>query len=232
MKVMIVEDERPIRNFVRINLKRQGIVVVEAESGEEAMEAVEREKDIDIALLDIQLPAISGLDVCRMLRRSFPKMGIIMLTALTQEEDLVAALEMGADDYICKPFSPTELLARINALYRRLHPVAYEMGGQLQSGIFVLSAKERKLWKNGIEVELTPTEYALMKLFLEHADASLSRDDILNAVWGQDYTGEVKTVDVHMRRLRNKIEDDPSHPHWIHTVWGHGYKWSSQYEEH
>lgn len=229
MKVLIVEDEPSIRDFIRINLQRQHIAVVEAASGEEAMERVEKEKNIDVAVLDIQLPAISGLDVCRMLRRSFPRMGIIMLTARTQDEDRVRGLETGADDYVCKPFSPAELVARIQALYRRMHPAAFEAGDELRSGPFLLSSRERKLWKEGQELTLTPIEYALMKLFLEHAEASLSRDDILTAVWGQDYPGEAKTVDVHMRRLRNKIEDDASQPQWIHTVWGHGYKWSQQH---
>lgn len=224
MKVLILEDEESIRGFVRINLKREGFQVAEAETGEEAMQIVERERDVDIALLDVNLPTISGFDVCRMLRRSFPRMGIIMLTAKTQDTDRVMGLDLGADDYLCKPFSPAELTARIKALYRRMHPAAYEQEDILVSGPFSLSPKERKLDKNGKEIELTPIEYAMMKLFLENENASLSRDDILNRVWGQDYIGDGKTVDVNIRRLRQKIEDRPSRPEWIETVWGFGYR--------
>ncbi|MNI04325.1 Alkaline phosphatase synthesis transcriptional regulatory protein PhoP [compost metagenome] len=228
MKVLILEDEESIRSFIRVNLKRQDIQVVEASTGEEAINRIEKERDIDIAVLDVGLPTISGFDVCRILRRSFPRLGIIMLTARTQDVDRVLGLEGGADDYVCKPFSPTELIARLRALYRRMHATAFEQEGKLSSGPFTLSSTERKLWKLDQEIELTPTEYALVKLFLEHVNISFSRDQILNEVWGNDYPGEYKTVDVNIRRLRSKLEDDPSVPCWIETVWGTGYRWKEE----
>lgn len=226
MKVLLLEDEESIRGFVRINLKRSGMEVVEAETGEEALQLAERETDIDIALLDVMLPTISGFDVCRELRRTYPRMGIIMLTAKAQDTDKVEGLELGADDYVAKPFSPIELVARVKALHRRLQPEQTEQDvNGLVSGPFVLKLDERKLFKNDRELDLTPTEFALIKLLLEHAGKSVSRDDILNNVWGRHYMGDLKIVDVNIRRIRKKIEDDSSCPAFIETVWGYGYLW-------
>ena len=223
-KVMVLEDEASIRSFIVINLRRAGYEVVEAESGEEALEKLKLHSDVRVALLDIMLPGIDGFEVCRRIRASNKQMGIIMLTARTQEMDKVTGLMTGADDYVTKPFSPAELTARIDALYRRI-------GGSentedvLSSGPFVLHLRSRTLDKNSDHIRLTQTEFAIMKLFMENPGRALSREEILHAVWGADYNGEVKIVDVNIRRLRMKVEDEPSHPTHIMTVWGYGYRW-------
>ena len=223
-KVMILEDEVSIRSFVVINLKRAGYEVVEAGTGEEALELLKANPDVGVAILDIMLPGIDGFEVCRSIRATDKKIGIIMLTARSQEMDKITGLMTGADDYVTKPFSPAELLARVDALYRRI-------GGSentedvLSSGPFVLHLRSRTLDKNSEHIRLTQTEFAIMKLFMENPGRALSREDILHAVWGADYNGEVKIVDVNIRRLRIKIEDDATEPEYITTVWGYGYKW-------
>ena len=223
-KVMILEDEVSIRSFVVINLKRAGYEVVEAGTGEEALELLKANPDVGVAILDIMLPGIDGFEVCRSIRATDKKIGIIMLTARSQEMDKITGLMTGADDYVTKPFSPAELLARVDALYRRI-------GGSentedvLSSGPFVLHLHSRTLDKNSDHIRLTQTEFAIMKLFMENPGRALSREEILHAVWGADYNGEVKIVDVNIRRLRIKIEDDATEPEYITTVWGYGYKW-------
>ena len=223
-KVLILEDEVSIRSFVVINLKRAGYEVVEAGTGEEALELLKVNPDVGVAILDIMLPGIDGFEVCRNIRATDKKIGIIMLTARSQEMDKITGLMTGADDYVTKPFSPAELLARVDALYRRI-------GGSentedvLSSGPFVLHLRSRTLDKNSDHIRLTQTEFAIMKLFMENPGRALSREDILHAVWGADYNGEVKIVDVNIRRLRIKIEDDATEPEYITTVWGYGYKW-------
>lgn len=223
-KVLVLEDESSIRSFIVINLIRAGYEVVEAETGEEALEKLSENPDVRVTLLDIMLPGIDGFEVCRRVRAAYPHIGIIMLTARSQEMDKVTGLMTGADDYVTKPFSPAELLARVDALYRRI-------GGSentedvLSSGPFVLHLRSRTLDKNSDHIRLTQTEFAIMKLFMENPGRALSREDILHAVWGADYNGEVKIVDVNIRRLRIKIEDDATEPEYITTVWGYGYKW-------
>ena len=223
-KVLILEDEVSIRSFVVINLKRAGYEVVEAGTGEEALELLKVNPDVGVAILDIMLPGIDGFEVCRNIRATDKKIGIIMLTARSQEMDKITGLMTGADDYMTKPFSPAELTARIDALYRRI-------GGSentedvLSSGPFVLHLRSRTLDKNSDHIRLTQTEFAIMKLFMENPGRTLSREDILHAVWGADYNGEVKIVDVNIRRLRIKIEDDPAEPSHIVTVRGYGYMW-------
>lgn len=223
-KVLVLEDESSIRSFIVINLIRAGYEVVEAETGEEALEKLSENPDVRVTLLDIMLPGIDGFEVCRRVRAAYPHIGIIMLTARSQEMDKVTGLMTGADDYVTKPFSPAELLARVDALYRRI-------GGSentedvLSSGPFVLHLRSRTLDKNSEHIRLTQTEFAIMKLFMENPGRALSREDILHAVWGADYNGEVKIVDVNIRRLRIKIEDDATEPEYITTVWGYGYKW-------
>ena len=225
-KVLVLEDESSIRSFVVINLKRSGYEPIEAETGEQALEQLKQNPDIKVALLDVMLPDIDGFEVCRRLRASGSKIGIIMLTARSQEMDKVTGLMTGADDYVTKPFSPAELTARIDALYRR-------MGGEgdnseeIVSGPFKLNIKNRTLEKNGSRIKLTQVEYAIIKMFMENPGKALSREDILNAVWGRDYFGELKIVDVNIRRLRIKIEDDATNPIYITTIWGYGYKWES-----
>jgi len=227
MKVLLLEDEKSIRDFVRINLKREGYAVVEAATGEEALEIAESQADIDIAILDVMLPGIDGFEVCGRLRKKYPRLGIIMLTAKSQELDKVMGLEFGADDYVGKPFSPAELLARIKALHRRLAPVTIieEHRNEIDISPFTLLLDERKLIRGDQEIVLTPKEFAIIKLLAENANKAISRDEILTAVWGQFFIGDLKIVDVNIRRIRQKIEQDPAHPAFLETVWGYGYLW-------
>ena len=226
-KVLVLEDEANIRGFIVINLRRAGYEVIEAESGEEALEKLKAQKDIRVALLDVMLPGIDGVEVCRRLRAHDATIGIIMLTARSQEMDKVTGLMTGADDYVTKPFSPAELTARVDALMRRSGGMAEpeEREDELSSPPFVLNLRNRTLEKNGQRVKLTQVEYGLMKLFMENPGKALSREEILDTVWGHDYFGELKIVDVNIRRLRLKIEDDTANHTYITTVWGFGYKW-------
>lgn len=226
-KVLVLEDEPSIRSFVVINLQRVGYEVVEAEAGEEALRLLREQPDIGIALLDIMLPDIDGFEVCRRIRGTGSKIGIIMLTSKTQEVDRVTGLMTGADDYVTKPFSPTELIARIDALYRRIGDTVTEDPTRLVSGPFVLNTHNRTLEKNGEKLRLTQVEYTIVKYFMDNPGRAISREDMLAAVWGSEYFGEYKIVDVNVRRLRLKIEDDPAFPTYIQTVWGYGYKWGN-----
>ena len=226
-KVLILEDEINIRSFVVINLKRAGYHAIEAGTGEEALERLRENPDIGVAILDIMLPDIDGFEVCRRIRANNKQIGIIMLTARTQEMDKVTGLMTGADDYVTKPFSPAELTARIDALYRRL---GADNGADLEvlaQGSFVMNTRNHTLEKNGSRIRLTQVEYSILKLFMLNPGRSLSREEILSAVWGRDYEGELKIVDVNIRRLRIKIEDDTANPTYITTVWGFGYKWGA-----
>jgi len=225
-KILVIEDEDSIRSFVVINLKRAGYAVVEAASGEEAFDVLTQNPDVRLMLVDLMLPGIDGYEICRRIRAKGSNMGIIMLTARSQEMDKVTGLMMGADDYITKPFSPAELTARIDALMRRLGG-GNEGIDEVQSGPFVLNRKSRTLNKNDTRIEVTQVEYMIMKTFLENPGRAMSRDEILKAVWGSDYYGDLKIVDVNIRRLRLKIEEDPAQPHYICTVWGFGYKWDA-----
>ena len=226
-KVLGLEDEENIRSFVVINLKRAGYQTVEAGTGEEALAAVQDDPDIKVALLDIMLPGIDGFEVCRRLRAMDNKIGIIMLTARTQEMDKVTGLMTGADDYVTKPFSPAELTARVDALFRRTGGVPVRDADELSQPPFLLNTRNRTLEKNGKRVKLTQVEYSIVKLFMENAGKALSREEILEAVWGKEYLGELKIVDVNIRRLRIKLEDDPQNPAHISTVWGYGYEWET-----
>jgi len=226
-KVLILEDEVSIRSFVVINLSRAGYDVIEAGSGEEALEQLRRNPDTGVAIFDINLPGMDGFEVCRTVRANNKSIGIIMLTARTQEMDKVTGLMTGADDYVTKPFSPAELLARVDALYRRLGGESTASTEELRQGPFVLNTRNRTLEKGGEKIKLTQVEYSIVKLFMQNPGRALSREDILAAVWGRDYDGELKIVDVNIRRLRIKIEDDTSNPVYITTVWGYGYKWGA-----
>jgi DNA-binding response OmpR family regulator len=224
-KILVLEDEISIRSFVVINLNRAGYKVIEAGTGAEAFEQLRLHPDIKVAILDIMLPDTDGFEVCRKIRTSDPNIGIVMLTARTQEMDKVTGLMTGADDYVTKPFSPAELTARIDALFRRTGASAQEEAGELVQGPFRLSINNRSLEKEGERIKLTQVEYSIMKMFMDNPGKALSREDILNTVWGRDYFGELKIADVNIRRLRIKIEDDPTNPVYITTVWGYGYKW-------
>ncbi|MBR3293381.1 MAG: response regulator transcription factor [Oscillospiraceae bacterium] len=224
-KILVLEDEANIRSFVVINLRRSGFEPIEAENGMMALEKLKVNPDICLALLDVMLPDIDGFEVCRRIRATGSKMGIIMLTAKDQEIDKVTGLMTGADDYVTKPFSPAELTARVDALIRRLGIDDEKASNEIVSGPFLLNTRNRTLEKGGQRLKLTQIEYLLMRLFMENPGKAMSREDILAAVWGSDFTGELKTVDVNIRRLRIKIEADPTEPEFLTTVWGYGYKW-------
>ena len=230
-KILIVEDEEAIRSFEAINLKRVGYTTVEAGSGEEALQIYDAEPDFDIALLDISMPGMDGFALCTELRKRSQTLGITMLTARTQEMDKISGLMLGADDYITKPFSPTELLARVDSLYRRVgmnNTVAPIPTDEIKLGDFVLNMRRHTLQKKGKDIELTQVEFQIIEYFFTNPDMALDRTDILNKVWGESYFGEEKIVDVNIRRLRMKIEDEPSAPKHLVTVWGMGYKWNSE----
>ena len=225
-KILVLEDEDNIRSFVIINLRRNGYEPIEAATGQQALERLKVNPDICLALLDVMLPDIDGFEVCRRIRAGGSKIGIIMLTAKSQEIDKVTGLMTGADDYITKPFSPAELIARVDALIRRLGVDEAEKDSvEVRSGPFLLNSRNRTLEKNGSRLKLTQIEYLLVTLCMANPGRAMSRDEILKAVWGADFDGELKTVDVNIRRLRMKIEDDPTEPEYLTTVWGYGYKW-------
>ena len=215
-----------------INLKRSGYDVVEAENGEEAINKYEEENgNIDVAVLDIMMPLKDGLEVCKYLRAKSSKIGIIMLTAKTQEMDKVTGLLVGADDYVTKPFSPSELMARVDAVYRRVsimnenEKAAVANPDLTTVGDFSLDYRDRILYKNGSPIELTQIEFQLLDYLFKNPDVTLSRSDILNKVWGDGYFVDDKVVDVNIHRLRNKVEDEPTQPKHLITIWGRGYKW-------
>ena len=226
-KVLILEDEENIRSFVVINLQRAGYVTLEAATGQEALDILREHGDIDVAVLDIMLPDIDGFEVCRRIRASNKRMGIIMLTARAQEMDQVTGLMTGADDYVTKPFSPAELTARLDALVCRVRGDSVAVNELMSHGPFILNTRNRTLEKYGERIRLTQVEYAIIKLFMQNPGRALSREEILSSVWGREYEGELKIVDVNIRRLRIKLEDNPNIPTYITTVWGFGYKWGS-----
>ena len=226
-KVLIMEDEVNIRPFVVINLKRAGYEAIEAGTGLEALDRLDEHPDIGVAILDINVPEIDGFEVCRRIRATNKQIGIIMLTARTQEMDKVTGLMTGADDYVTKPFSPAELTARIDALYRRIGGNGGAASEMLTQGPFVMNTRNHTLEKAGTRIKLTQVEYSIVKLFMSNPGKAVSREEILSTVWGKDYLGELKIVDVNIRRLRIKIEDDTANPTYITTVWGFGYKWGA-----
>lgn len=231
-RILVAEDERSIREFIVINLVRNGFDVVEADNGETALRLYdENNGNFDVALLDIMMPKVDGLEVCKQLRKKSSTLGIIILTAKTQEMDKVTGLLVGADDYVTKPFSTSELMARVDAVYRRVTvnrvyaEQSREKGNSIELGEFVLNLRSRSLTKNSKQIELTQVEFQIMEYFFTHPDVPLERGEILKNVWGNMYYGDDKVVDVNIRRLRMKVEDDPSSPRHLTTIWGVGYKW-------
>lgn len=224
IKILIVEDEKPILEFINLNLKMSGFETLEASTGEEALELIKKEHP-NIVLLDIMLPGIDGFEVCKRIRQNMPETAIIMLTARGQDIDKVMGLETGADDYIVKPFNPLELIARIRALTRRMKIVNIMEHMPVSIGPFRLDNDTKNIYKDEAPLDLTPREYNLLKILIENSGKALSRDELLNLAWGEDYFGDTKTLDVHIRRLREKIENSPSEPQYIITVWGYGYMW-------
>lgn len=221
-KILIIEDEESIRGFLKINLKRNGYEVIEADNGELGVKLALKEKPA-IIILDVMLPGIDGFKVCKIIRNEDEKVGIIMLTAKSQYLDKIMGLEYGADDYIIKPFNPMELLLRIKALLRRISD--YEEKKGIIQGKFKLDIYAKRIFKNNKEIDLTPKEYSIIKLFIENPNKAFSRDELMDLVWGEDYIGDPKIVDVNIRRLRSKIECSSLNEKFIETIWGFGYRW-------
>ena len=235
VRVLVVEDEANIRDMIALNLRHAGMEVVEAESAEAALPLLAQKPGCDAAILDVMLPGMNGFSLCETIRRTDQQIGIIILSAKGQEQDKIRGLSIGADDYMTKPFSVSELLARVEALCRRVIRTKEGDGrgesrentplGTLTSGEFVLDENRRVLLKAGQPIELTQVEFQIMELFFRNPGTALVREKILKGVWGENYFGDVKIVDVNIRRLRMKVEDEPSHPAHILTVWGYGYRW-------
>ncbi|MCX0373203.1 response regulator transcription factor [Clostridium perfringens] len=225
MKILLVEDEESIRGFLRINFQRENFQVIECESGEEGVRKSLIEKP-DIAILDVMLPGMNGFEVCQKLRESFPRMGIIMLTAKGEDMDKIMGLQFGADDYVLKPFNPLEITLRVKALIRRLEGINEENNSDcIEVDNFKLDLYSQSLYKENVEIDVTPKEFLLMKIFMQNPGKAFTRDELLNLVWGIDFFGDPKIVDVNIRRLRSKIEENSSKPKYIETVWGTGYRW-------
>ena len=225
MKILLVEDEESIRGFLRINFQRENFQVIECESGEEGVRKALIEKP-DIAILDVMLPGMNGFEVCQKLRESFPRMGIIMLTAKGEDMDKIMGLQFGADDYVLKPFNPLEITLRVKALIRRLEGINEENNIDcIEVDNFKLDLYSQSLYKENVEIDVTPKEFLLMKIFMQNPGKAFTRDELLNLVWGIDFFGDPKIVDVNIRRLRSKIEENSSKPKYIETVWGTGYRW-------
>lgn len=224
-KILLVEDEDNIRLFTKINLEREGFEVLEAESGEKGVELALKYNP-QVVILDIMLPGIDGFEVCKILREKLPKIGIIMLTAKTQDVDRINGLENGTDDYLSKPFNPVELILRIKSLIRRIDSIQNN-SDLINIYPFKLDLYSKTFYKEGKEIELTPTELAMVTIFVYNPGRAFSRNELLNMTWGEDFEGDIKIVDVNIRRLRAKIEDNSSKPKYIETVWGTGYRWNS-----
>jgi DNA-binding response OmpR family regulator len=226
-KVLVIDDEAMIRKTVRLACEKEGYAVQEAENGAEALAKVDSFRP-DIILLDLMLPDISGFDVCRDIRRSGTKVPILILSAKTEEIDVVVGLEIGADDYIVKPFRPRELLARIAAHLRKSRQEEdRESDGRMVFRDLVIDANERRVYRNDEEIQLTHTEFDLLAFLASNAGKVLSREKILNSVWGYEYPIETRVIDVHVRNLRRKIEEDASHPLYILAVPGIGYRFTA-----
>lgn len=225
-KILVVDDEKPIADILQFNLKKEGYSVYCAYDGNEALQLVE-EVQPDLILLDIMLPLRDGMEVCREVRKKY-EMPIIMLTAKDSEIDKVLGLELGADDYVTKPFSTRELIARVKANLRRhqqilAQPDADAETNEIEIGSLVIHPDAYVVSKRGETIELTHREFELLYYLAQHIGQVMTREHLLQTVWGYDYYGDVRTVDVTVRRLREKIEDSPSHPTWIVTRRGVGY---------
>lgn len=223
-RVLVVEDELPIRKLICFNLSRSNFDVLEAGDGATALELIEEERPT-IMILDLMLPDMDGFEICTEVRKRNPQLPIIILSARGQDMDKIMGLELGADDYIVKPFNPLELVARVRTVLRRTMPSQTPPAApeRLTMGPYILDLKTLKLYKSGTALKLTAREFQLMKLFFERINQPITRNDLLDEIWGRDYFGDPKTVDVHVRRLREKLEDDPSNPKYLITMWGFGY---------
>lgn len=227
-KILILDDEDPIRQFMKINLDYQGYQTVEAASGEEALRIFDEEKPA-VAILDIMLPGISGYEVCEKIRDKSPMTGIIMVSAKSQDIDKILGLEKGADDYIIKPFNPQELILRVKSLMRRVNLNPSDQSDNevksLKDGPFTLDIYSKTFYKNNQEIDVTPTEFTILEYFIKNKGKAMTRDEIMKETWGDNYSNDTKIVDVNIRRIRAKIEENPAKPEFIETVWGTGYRW-------
>lgn len=224
-KILVVEDEESFREALEFMLRKEGYEVLLADDGEVAVELFER-KGADLILLDLMLPGLSGVDVCRRIRTS-SQVPIIMVTAKDSEVDKVVGLEIGADDYVTKPFSSRELLARIKAVLRRTSEIGLDDSQAFESGPVRIDVDRHLVSVNGNPVSLPLKEFELLKLLISNAGRVLTRTQLIDRVWGSDYVGDTKTLDVHVKRLRSKIEPDPANPKFLVTVRGLGYKYES-----
>ena len=220
-KVLVVDDENLIVKGIRFSLEQDGMEVDCAYDGEEALEMI-RNKEYDIILLDVMLPKLTGFEVCQHIRE-FSSVPVVMLTAKGEDMDKILGLEYGADDYITKPFNILEVKARIKAIIRRTSPKPKEADKVIESGDMKLDCEGRRVYISGREINLTAKEFELLELLVVNANKVYSRENLLKLVWGSSYPGDVRTVDVHIRRLREKIESNPSEPKYVHTKWGVGY---------
>lgn len=227
-RVLICDDEDNIRQFMKINLEYSGFEIVEASTGEEAVRLTD-ETDPSVVVLDIMLPGISGYEVCEKVRTKHPRIGIIMVSAKSQDIDKILGLEKGCDDYLIKPFNPQELILRVRSLMRRVNYTEdsaedskYE---SLIDGPFTLDLYSRSFYKNDFEIDVTPTEFTILKNFIENKGKAMTREEIMAETWGDNYSSDTKIVDVNVRRIRAKIEENPAKPEYIETVWGTGYRW-------
>ena len=225
-KILVVDDEKVLVKGVKFNLENEGYQVEVGYDGEEAVELA-REGSFDLVMLDLMMPKIDGLQACMRIRE-FSNVPIIMLTAKGEDTDKIIGFECGADDYITKPFNLLELKARVRALLRRSGAGGQrQTAGRLTAGHIVLDPAQRSAWRDGQKVELTAKEFDLMELLMRSPGRVYSRENLLNLVWGYEYIGEFRTVDVHVRRLREKLEPDPANPEYILTKWGVGYYFSN-----
>ncbi len=223
-KILLVDDEEMIVESIEYALAQEGYEVVKAFDGQEALQQVQLAKP-NLIVLDLMLPKLSGLEVCRLLRREQNDVPIIMLTAKGEEIDRVIGLEVGADDYLIKPFSLRELVARIKALLRRSKPSEADKAVKVyQHGDLLINLSEHRVMVGEREVELSPKEFKILAMLMGQPGRVFSREELLEQVWGLDFYGDTKTVDVHIRWLREKIEEDPSNPKYIQTVRGFGYR--------
>lgn len=228
--VLVAEDESSIRDFIVINLKIAGFTAIEAENGGDAIKLYEKNADkIDVAILDVMMPEKNGIEVCSFIRSKNANVGIIFLTAKTQEQDKIDGFRAGADDYVSKPFSPSELIARVESLYRRVEYskelLKSSVADTICLGDYELDLKKHNILYKDKAIELTQIEFQILECFFNQPGTSIDRKYILNKVWGEPYFGDDKVVDVNIRRLRLKLEDNPSDPRHLITVWGQGYCW-------
>ncbi len=234
-KILILEDEMSIREYLVINFKRAGFDVVSAATGNEAISLYNQNPDIRVAVLDVMLPDINGFEVCRKIREKSKTVGIIMLSAKDMDEDVLSGFISGADDYMKKPVSTTILLAKVEALYRRIErsfdspqvstPVSVPVEPAKVEKIFEVNENTKTITKRKIRLNLSPVEYKILKFFIDNPNRIITRDELLKSIWGENFTTDSDIVNVNIRRLRLKIEDDPTSPMFLQTEWSVGYKW-------